>query len=124
MKKKMSTKTAMTGAIIVMVIWFALWGLGYRYLAKIANEANTQGYIQRANSYLSQDESFLEKYGQLKEAITPISQVPTHSEDESVDESYMDFTCITDKGEWTIRVYHTWNETDGEVLRYEELPAN
>ena len=59
----MSKKTALTGAIIIMVIWFAIWGFGYWYLNQQVETASTRGFIQQATNFLSKDDSFADTYG-------------------------------------------------------------
>ena len=117
----MSKKTALTGAIIILVIWFAIWGFGYWYLHQQVNTASTRGFIQDATGYLSGDDSFSDKYGQLSE-MNAVSEAPVNNEGAATREYYMDFTCTTDQGEFSIRVFQYWDEA-GEIwlLRYEEL---
>ena len=117
----MSKKTALTGAFIIMVIWFAIWGFGYWYLGQQVNTASTRGFIQDATDYLSKDNGFADEYGQLTK-MDPVSEAPVNNEDAATREYYMDFTCVTDKGEFTIRVYQYWDEAGEQWLRrYEAL---
>ena len=117
----MSKKTALIGAIIIMVVWFAIWGFGYWYLNQQVNTASTRGFIQDATVYLSNDDSFADTYGQLTDMKT-VSEAPVNNKDAATREYYMDFTCTTNKGQWNIRVFQTWNETEEKwTLRYEEL---
>ena len=117
----MSKKTALIGAIIIMVIWFAIWGFGYWYLNQQVNTASTRGFITTATSYLSNDNSFADQYGQLTDMKT-VSQAPVNNEGAPTREYYMDFTCTTGTGEFNIRIFQYWDE-EGEkwLLRYEEL---
>lgn len=120
-KKNISKKTALIGAIIIMVIWFALWGFGYWYLGQQVNTASTRGFIQDATTYLSKDDSFADEYGQLTDMKT-LSEAPIQNEDAATREYYMDFTCITSKGEFTIRVFQYWDEAGETWLqRYAQL---
>ena len=118
----MSKKKALTGAIVVMVIWFAMWGFGYWYLANQVNTASTRGFAETASEFLTKQESFLDQYGQPS-SIKPISEAPVKNDTAATTEYYMDFRCITNKGEYSIRVYQTWGENESWVLRYEELPT-
>ena len=120
----MSKKTALTGAIIIMVVWFAIWGFGYWYLGQQVNTASTRGFIQDATNYLSADDSFAEKYGQLSQ-MNAESDAPVNNEGAATREYYMDFICTTGTGEYRIRVFQTWDaENETWLLRYEELPVN
>lgn len=117
----MSKKTALTGAIIIMVVWFAIWGFGYWYLGQQVNTASTNGFIQDAIGYLSKDDGFADEYGQLTD-MKAISEAPVNNEGAATREYYMDFTCTTGKGEFTIRVYQYWDEAGEKwLLRYDEL---
>lgn len=117
----MSKKMALTGAIIIMVIWFAIWGFGYWYLGQQVNTASARGFIQDATGYLSSNNSFADEYGKLTDMKT-VSEAPVSNEDAATREYYMDFTCTTDKGEFTIRVFQYWDEEKETWLRrYEEL---
>lgn len=117
----MSKKTALIGAIIIMAIWFAIWGFGYWYLNQQVNTASTRGFIRDAENYLSAEESFADQYGQLSE-MHPTSEAPVHNEGAATREYYMDFTCKTSTGEFNIRVFQYWNEEKETWLRrYEEL---
>lgn len=117
----MSKKTALTGAIIIMVIWFAIWGFGYWYLGQQVNTASTRGFIQEATNFLSSDNSFADEYGKLTD-MEAVSDAPVNNEGAATREYYMDFACTTDKGECSIRVFQAWDEVGEKwVLRYEEL---
>lgn len=117
----MSKKTALIGAIIIMVVWFAIWGFGYWYLNQQVNTASTQGFIQDATAFLSADESFADKYGQLTN-MHAVSQAPIENEDAATREYYMDFTCTTGQGEYSIRVFQFWDaENEKWLQRYAEL---
>ena len=119
----MTKKKALTGAIIVMVIWFAMWGFGYWYLSNQVNTASTRGFIEDSTVFLNSDDDFADRYGQLSNNV-PISKAPTANADAASREYYMDFRCTTGKGEYNIRVYNTWDEANSTWLfRYEELPA-
>ena len=120
----MSKKTALIGAIIIMVIWFAIWGFGYWYLGQQVNNASTRGFVQDASVFLSKDDSFADEYGQLTDMKT-LSEAPINNEGAATREYYMDFACTTNKGEFTIRVFQYWDEASESWLRrYEPLPAN
>ena len=120
---RMSKKTAITGAIIVMIVWFAIWGIAIRYLHKQTTMASNRGFIQDAVNYISADEEFAQEYGKIAE-VTPEGKAPIQNESAPTKEYYMDFTCTTDTGEHRVRVYQYWNaEKEGWYLRYEALPA-
>lgn len=117
----MTKKKALTGAIIIMVIWFAMWGFGYWYLSNQVNTASTRGFIEGATDFLSADDGFIDQYGQLT-AIEAQDEAPISNESAVSTEYYMDFCCTTNTGEYTIRVYQTWNEE--WTFRFEELPVD
>jgi len=120
---RMSTKKALTGAIIVMVVWFAIWGIALNYLRKQTNMASNRGFIQDAVNYISTSEEFTQEYGKLTE-VTPEGEAPIQNESAATKEYYMDFTCITESGTQRVRVFQYWNtEKEGWYLRYEALPA-
>ncbi len=117
----MSKKTALTGAIIIMVIWFAIWGFGYWYLNQQVETASTRGFIQQSTDFLSKDDSFADTYGQLTN-IKTVSEAPIKNESAATQEYYMDFTCTTNAGDVNIRVYQYWDEAGETWLqRYEAL---
>ena len=117
----MSKKTALIGAIVIMLVWFCLWGFGYRYLNQQVSTASTRGFVQSATSYLSNDNTFADEYGLLTDMKT-VSSAPVNNGNEDTMEYYMDFTCITAKGEYSIRIFQTWDDAAEKwVLRYEEL---
>ena len=117
----MSKKTALIGAIIIMVVWFAIWGFGYWYLHQQVNTASTRGFIQDATAFLSADDSFADDYGQLSK-MDAESKAPVNNEGAATREYYMDFACTTNQGEYRIRVYQYWDEaSETWLLRYEEL---
>lgn len=120
---KMSKKTAITGAIIVMIVWFAIWFFAIRYLNNQTKMASNRGFINDAVNYISADADFNQTYGKLTE-VTPEAEEPTQNESATTKEYYMDFTCITESGTHRVRVFQYWNaETESWNLRYEALPA-
>lgn len=119
---KLSKKTAITGAIIVMIVWFAIWGIALNYLHKQSSMASNRGFIQDAVNYISADEEFAQAYGKLSE-VTPEAEAPTQNEAAPTKEYYMDFTCITESGTHRVRIFQYWNaEKEAWYLRYEPLP--
>ena len=124
MREKMSKKKALTGAIIVMVIWFALWGFMFWYLSQQVDTAGTGRFVQNAMKYISENSEFADTYGKLESMGTEDTE-PIANEGAEAMEYYMDFTCVTAKGEVKIRVYQTVPEDrDGDWQpRYEVLPT-
>jgi len=123
MQKKMTKKQAWIGAISIMLVWFAIWGLAYWYLGNQVNKANTNGFANEARNYLVSNAEFTEKYGKLTDMISHDKEPITLSEKES----YMDFICTTMKdgvqGEVTVRVIAQVLDGKQWEMRYQELPA-
>ena len=118
-RKKISKKTALIGALVIMVIWFAMWGFGLKYFSNQVNKASTLGFIEQAQTYITESNDFADQYGKLNEMRVD-SEKPIKNEVGDTVQYYMDFTCVTANGEVKVRVSQTW-ENDTWVLGYEEL---
>ena len=120
---KISKKKAMIGAIVVMVVWFAIWGIALRYLSNQTEKASVSNFIGACKEYASKNEAFQTEFGKLvdfkteQEAYTENPAAPG--------EYYMDFICTTDRGEFTVRIFGCKdpNSRGPLITRHEALPA-
>jgi hypothetical protein len=73
------------------------------------DNVNRKGYIQDAQEYLATNEEFTQEYGKIVSFEAIEDEGPTRSENQEKKEYYMDFRCVTEKAELSIRVYNVWN---------------
>ncbi len=107
--------------ILNIIIGISVWVVFYPYLSKRMNNSTRQVFVDQTISYLSSDQTFINKYGTLVVAASPDYQ-PIKNESFEQTQYYMDFICITERGQCTIRVYHTWVEH--WTYEFEEIEMN
>ena len=111
----MKKKTKLIILIIVGVVaFYAVCTTGYLLLSARIDNIDKRSFTSRAEEYLSSNEDFVEQYGNLK-SLESDDKRPIDTDNEN--ELYMDFYCVTDKTEFSIRVYRLWTE-DGFVYSY------
>ena len=108
-------------AAAACLIFVSVWAIGYSYLSGRLNNDIRELFIEESTSYLSSDEDFKNQYGLLI-SLESQDKMPIENKGSALTEDYMDFRCVTDRGEFQIRVYHTWS--DGWSYRFEELGAD
>ncbi len=97
MKLQKNTKIAIAILVIGLVL-YVLMSVYISYVEKNVVKNNT--YQQ----YLSENYQFVKKYGHVEDLIY-ITDVPIKTSEERFYECYYDFRCVTDKGEYDIRLY-------------------
>ena len=118
----MSKKKAITGAIIVMIVWFAIWGIALKYLSKTNEAASIKNFVLYATDFISENATFQEEFGNPIEMTVTSESIMVN--ENATTEYYMDFVCSTDTGEHNIRVFRYQNqETQEWLMRYEALPT-
>ena len=121
---KMSKKKALIGAIVVMVVWFAVCFFAIRYISNTREAASYNNFKGGAETFMQTDEAFIQQYGKISTSIPESNQLAAN-EAATIREAYLDFTCTSDAGvEFRVRIFgHTDSETNKIVYRYEALPA-
>ena len=107
--------------IIILTIIFAvisIWAIAYQYFSNRVDNSTRQSFIDETMSYLSTNEEFTNKYGSLV-SIESKDNLPIRNTNVELTEYYMDFTCVTENGNFYVRVYHTWR--DSWTYRFEEI---
>ena len=119
MKKTHIAILIISVAIVLLVV--SIWAIAYPYFLTRIDASTRQSFVDEARSYLSTNEEFINKYGFLI-SIESKDELPIKNEIAEQTEYYMDFTCVTEKGHFGIRVYHTWCDT--WVYSFEEIDVN
>lgn len=119
MKKTRVWILAVVIAVILIIV--SIWVVGYRYLSNRIDNSTRQSFIDESELFLLSDDDFKNEYGTLI-SMESEDQMPVKNDAVDLTEYYMDFICTTSKGEFNIRVYHTWN--DGWSFKYEDLQSN
>lgn len=115
----MKKKYVIVSIIVVgVLIWFFIWMIAYTYLLKRTDNSIRQGFINETITYLSTDETFTSRYGALI-SVESADSIPIENKTSELSQYYMDFTCITQNGQFYIRVYHTWD--DMWIYSFEEI---
>ncbi len=85
----------------------------YFLLSNYLNNKETKWFVQDSRDFLSQNEEFLNEYGNVINMTTKDKFPPDSIENNGIEEYYMDFDCETEKATFKIRVYHfyidEWN---------------
>lgn len=103
--------------VFVLIPW-AIYAIAYPYASRMVDKATRQGFIEECKEYLSSNDDFADSYGTIV-SLEPENDMPIKDKESELDVYYMDFVCITDRGEYYIRVNHIWN--DGWSFSYEEI---
>lgn len=107
--------------LAVFIIAVAVWGVLYSLLSSRIDNATRQGFINDCETFLLTDDNFISNYGNLI-SLTSNDDMPTEIEKGEHKQYYMNFVCTTDRGEFDIRVYLTFeNEW---TYSYEDLIKN
>lgn len=104
--------------IVIFLVVISIWAVAYPYFSKRIDNATRQSFVDETILYLSTEEEFVNKYGSLISAESE-DKLPIKNKASELKEYYMDFICITDKGQFCIRVYHTWSEN--WTYKFEEI---
>ena len=107
--------------IAVILVVISIWAIVYPYFLNRVENSTRQSFIDETVSYLSTEENFVNRYGLLISAESEC-ELPIKNEASKLTEYYMDFICTTEKGQFVIRVYHTW--TESWTYRFEEIDVS
>lgn len=105
-------------SVIAIALFVLAWTIGYSLLSDRVDDATRNGFVNEAQAFLANDDTFLTNYGEII-SMTSEDDMPHKNQEAEQTEYYMDFKCTTNRGEFLIRVYHVWN--DGWSFRYDEL---
>ena len=118
MKKRQIVLIVMGAVVLFYLLWFITFSL----IIGITYNGRKRAFSEGARAYLSTNEEFISQYGHLISANTD-DRKPKENKNSELDEYYMDFVCVTDRGQYFIRVVHVWN--DGWwTYRFEYIGAN
>ena len=115
-KKRVWIIVAIISAVVI-ACW-AVFAIGYPYASRMVNNATRQGFIEECKKYLLSDDDFIDNYGTLI-SLESENKMPLEDKKAELQTHYMDFVCVTDRGEYDIRVYQIWD--DGWYCSYEEI---
>ncbi len=95
--------------VIAAVLFYGICLTGYTLLSKRLERIQIQGFIEDSYKFLSEDQQFLSKYGEIKSFDTDDKKPIDIKNDKGKTEYYMDFKCHTETMELLIRVYQAYD---------------